>query len=225
MELISLLQRSFEEQRDLHTAAQQAAYMRNLFPFLGIKKPVRSIIQKELFKKYQLLSKEDLTDHLLALWDLQEREYQMAALDLAYSYKKIWTPDLIELFEHLVRTKSWWDSVDTLAAKLIGPLVQKYPELQDHMDRWIDDPCIWVRRSALIYQLSYKNQTDQVRLFTYCERRMHEKEFFIRKAIGWALRQYAYTEPDAVYRFVEQAKDSLSPLSYREATKHLKRLR
>ncbi len=221
MELVTQLTLQFDASKDPIVASQQSAYMKNLFPFLGIKKPERSLIQKELFKAYPVTSEADLITLMSLLWEMPEREYQMAALDLAYSLRKLWTPEIFPHFERLIRTKSWWDSVDTLASKLVGSLVRKYPSLQSTMDRWIEDDYMWIRRSAIIYQLSYKQDTDTQRLFAYCKQRAHEKEFFIRKAIGWSLRQYAHTNPEAIRVFIEGEKSSLSPLSYREAAKHL----
>ncbi len=225
MILIQTLRLRFEELQDPFIAAQQSAYMRNLFPFLGIKKPPRSLIQKEVFKAHPVTSERELIRLLNKLWELPEREYQMAALDLAYAHRKLWTPEIFPCFEKLIRTKSWWDSVDTLASNLVGPLLQKYPSLKSNMDMWIEDDFMWIRRTALIYQLSYKKDTQNDRLFRYCKLRINEKEFFIRKAIGWALRHYARTDPEAVCQFVLQEKNALSPLSYREATKHLIHLR
>lgn len=224
MSFIQELEDRFEGVKDPLIATQQAAYMKNLFPFLGIKKPERSIIQKELFAKHPPQSEAALIAHVFELWKRPEREYQMVALDLTYTYKKLWTPEMFPILEQLIRSKSWWDSVDTIASKLMGPLLKKYPDLELHMDSWIEDDYMWIRRTALIYQLSYKHTTNQERLFRYCRLRMGEKEFFIRKAIGWSLRQYAHSNPHAVRQFVEQEKAHLSPLSYREATKHITHL-
>lgn len=118
----------------------------------------------------------------------------------------------------LVTHKSWWDTVDSLAHST-GILVQAHPELVDAMDTWIDDKNFWVARVAILHQLSYKHDTDATRLFDYCARRATDTEFFIRKAIGWALRQYARTDMPAVKDFVASHPE-LSPLSAREALKH-----
>ena len=194
--------------------------MRNLFPFYGIKKPKRVLIEKECFALYPVTHEQELFELLKELWNQPEREYQMTACNLAYQYKNLWTPSFLFTLEELIRTKSWWDSVDTLASKMVGTLLLMYPTLQKQMDDWIADSDFWIRRSALIHQLSYKEATDEKRLFKHCTRTMEEKEFFIRKAIGWALRQYARTNPQAVRTFLAQHKSSLSPLSYREAGKY-----
>lgn len=191
MDLISSLEHAFNLAADPIKASGQAAYMRNLFPYLGLSKPVRAELQKKIFKEHPLASQTELIEVILRLWDLKFREYQYAACDLAYFYRKLWTPEICATFEYIARHKQWWDSIDWIATKLIGPLALKHPLLQDQVDLWIDDTDMWMRRTALIYQLSYKDKTQRDRLFAYCEKRMHEKEFFIRKAIGWALRTYA----------------------------------
>jgi 3-methyladenine DNA glycosylase AlkD len=220
MKLLQSLEKQFNAAQDPSLAPQMKAYMRDLFPFLGIKKPQRAALQKSCFKAHPVTTEQELITIVTLLWDKPEREYQMVACELLYSSKKLWFPALLATVEQLIRTKSWWDSVDTLASKTVGPLLLKFPELQVHMDKWITDENFWIRRSALIYQLSYKEKTDADRLFSYCKMTCHEKEFFIRKAIGWALRQYAKTDPLQVRAFLVQHKDSLSGLSYREAAKY-----
>lgn len=220
MTLIQALEEHFTAIQNPYIAPQMKAYMRNLFPFLGIKKPERAQVQKLCFREYPLTTEKELVSALLTLWEKPEREYQMVALELAYHYRKLWTPSFITTVEKLIRTKSWWDTVDALASKMVGTLLLNYPELMGLMDDWIEDKDFWLRRSALIYQLSYKEKTDHKRLFRYCEKTLHEEEFFIRKAIGWALRQYARTEPDSVRSFIQKHKTVMSPLSYKEAGKH-----
>ncbi len=220
MEFIIHLSESLEQAGAPLIAAPMAAYMKNRFPFLGIKKPRRALIQKELFKTYPITLEYELIAALELLWDKPEREYQYTACDLAYTYKKLWTPTILPVFESLISAKSWWDTVDILASKMVGTLLAQYPELKNGMNRWIDDKNLWIRRTALIYQLSYKEATDKERLFEYCTKTLHEKEFFIKKAIGWSLRQYSRTNPQAVKAFISEQKELLSGLSYREAGKY-----
>lgn len=148
-------------------------------------------------------------------------------------------PDrLFEAVHHAIVTHSWWDTVDALASNAVGPLVYVFPEeFLPVMEHWIDigaddprgldaeDPgggnTLWLRRAALLHQLSYKDETDPERLFRYCSKRMHEKDFFIRKAIGWALRTYGRFDPAAVQQFVSDNESSLSPLSQKEALKNI----
>ncbi len=168
MNLIAELEAHFTKVQDPLIATPMAAYMKNKFPFHGIKKPQRALIQRELFKKHPLQTEQELIQALEVLWDKPEREYQYVACDLAYNYKKLWTPQILTVFESLIRTKSWWDTVDILASKMIGTLLLQYPELLPSMDNWIEDEYLWIRRTALIYQLSYKEATNKKRLFSYC---------------------------------------------------------
>ena len=122
----------------------------------------------------------------------------------------------------MIREGAWWDFVDAIAAHLVGEAVIKDPHRGFAlMDQWIDDPDMWIRRSAIICQLTLKERTDQERLFDYCRSRCHESEFFIRKAIGWALRQHSYIAPQAVKGFLLANRERLSGLSYREGAKRL----
>jgi 3-methyladenine DNA glycosylase AlkD len=123
--------------------------------------------------------------------------------------------------EQLIRAKSWWDTVDALAASVVGPMVAADPSLVATMDRWIADADVWVARSAILHQLKYRDRTDADRLFGYVDRRCHETEFFLRKACGWALREYARTDPASVGRYVADRGDRLSMLTRREALKHI----
>jgi 3-methyladenine DNA glycosylase AlkD len=127
----------------------------------------------------------------------------------------------LPVLRRLIVTHSWWDTVDALASHSVGPLVRRQPELARELDDWSVSENLWLRRTALIYQLGYKERTDAARLFAYVDRMAHEKEFFIRKAIGWALRQYARTAPAEVKAFLLPRRQKLSGLSWREATKHL----
>jgi 3-methyladenine DNA glycosylase AlkD len=201
-------------------ASKQAAYLRNHFSFMGISKPTLSVVLKPLWKEYPLIKESDLHQSLLLLWEQQEREFHYAALILGTRYKKLWSKDLLPVIEHLTITHSWWDTVDTLATHFVGELLLQYPHLIVHMDAWIIDENQWKRRVALLYQLKYKNNTDIQRLSDFCKLRMHEKEFFIAKAIGWSLREYSKTNPSWVSSFISMHKKNMAPLSVREASKY-----
>jgi 3-methyladenine DNA glycosylase AlkD len=131
-------------------------------------------------------------------------------------------PGFLAPIRTLVTTKSWWDTVDSLAKNGAGGLVLRYPELAGTMDRWVESENMWLRRTAILHQLGFKERTGADRLFRYCELRAHEQEFFIRKAIGWALREYSKVDADAVRRFVADHDAALSGLSKREALLWLK---
>lgn len=201
-------------------ARAMEAYMRNQFPFLGLKTPDRTQLTREFWKDHGTPKGEELLQAADELWELPEREYQYTALVLLDKHRKQADMLHIERLEHLIITKSWWDTVDIVAGSLIGFHLLKYPELAaDYPDRWIRSDNRWLRRTAILYQLKYKKMTDAERLFRYAEQLKDENEFFIRKAIGWALREYAKTDAEAVKQFV--ARTALSPLSAREALKHV----
>jgi 3-methyladenine DNA glycosylase AlkD len=204
---------------DPKRAVGMSAYMRDQFEFLGIPAPVRQASVKEVFVRCGAKQKPLETGLVLALWDLPEREYQYTAVLYLHLCQKRLEVQHLALLEQLVCSKSWWDTVDSLAP-LVGILVQPNPHLLEVMDAWASHKSFWLRRVAIIFQLRYKRQTDQERLFLYCQQNIHDKEFFIRKAIGWALREYAKVAPNAVLGFVE-AHPELSGLSKREALKHL----
>ncbi len=192
--------------------------MRDQFPFLGIPTPERRALTRELLRDAGAPSPTALEKTARACWNLPEREYQYFAGDYVSRYVRTCPPAFLSTIRWLVTHKSWWDTVDVLS-QCAGALVRAHPELASEMDVWIDDPDFWIARVAILHQLRYKSETDETRLFDYCARRSTDTEFFIRKAIGWALRQYARTDMAAVKEFVASHPE-LSPLSVREALKH-----
>ncbi len=219
--LINHLTELFEAQADITLKPRQEAYMRYKFSFFGVNQTKRRALQKILFKTYPIKTIEELTHIVQALWQLQTREYLYTAFDILQHNRKLWTPEIIHLFEYCITTASWWDTVDNLAANCIGPLCTQFPALKEVMNSWILSENVWFRRTALLFQLRYKIKTDAELLFTYCIKTMHEKDFFIRKAIGWTLREFSKTDPKAVHAFVTTHQDTLSPLSIREALKKM----
>lgn len=219
--LINALSTQFALHADAEVSARKSAYMLHKFSFYGIWQPQRNLLQKQLFAAHPITTYDELQATIKALWALEQREYHYTATDLLVRYKKLWTPATIDLLAHCITTKSWWDTIDDLAANGVGTFYTLYPELIDMMDEWIVSDNMWLRRTALIFQLRYKQKTDFERLSRYCIATMHEKEFFIRKAIGWALREYSKTNRDAVAQFVATHSAKLSPLSKREASKYI----
>ncbi|MCQ6280309.1 DNA alkylation repair protein [Bacillus sp. EB600] len=217
--IASLIQ-LFEENRNEVQVGPMEKYMKNQFPFLGIKKPLRSELQKQFFKKTGVLNEPFNHEFVLALWQKDEREYQYAALSyIEKSLKKLQKQDLA-LMETLITTKSWWDTVDTLAAKPVGTIAQQFPEvIEEHFDKWITAEDIWLRRTALLFQLKYKQSTNEHLLYEYILKNAERKEFFIQKAIGWVLREYSKTNPASVKEFLQNHQ--VSRLSYREGSKYL----
>lgn len=202
-------------------AAGAAAYMRHQFPFLGITAPRMTQLNREVLAGLPAPSEADLVTVARACWDRPEREYQYFACAYLRRYVRVASPALLATVRDLITTKSWWDTVDTLAAHTVGPLVAAYSDLVSTMDAWIEDENVWLVRTAILHQLQYQERTDANRLFRYCARQAGHRDFFVRKAIGWALRQYARTDPAAVRSFVDEHRSALSPLSVREATRHL----
>lgn len=206
---------------DPERAVPAAAYMRGAFPFLGIAAPDRRKLSREVLAGTARPDEADCRAIALRCWALPEREYQYFAVDyLRRHVEKSCSSGFLPTARHLITTRSWWDTVDPLAAHVVGPLVAADPALPAVMDQWIEDGDLWIVRTALLHQLARKTSTDADRLFGYCLRQAAHQDFFVRKAIGWALRAYAYTDPEAVYAFVVPARDRLAPLSVREALKH-----
>jgi 3-methyladenine DNA glycosylase AlkD len=206
---------------DADRAAQAAAYMKGVAPFLGIPTPQRRALSRTVLEGTGRPGEADCAAIALRCWELPEREYHYFAADYLRRHAGRCSSGLLPVARHLVETVSWWDTVDALAAHVVGPLVAADPALTADMDAWIDDENLWVARTALLHQLRRKETTDAERLFGHCLRRAGHPDFFVRKAIGWALREYGKTDPDAVREFVEGARDRLSPLSVREALKNL----
>ena len=133
-------------------------------------------------------------------------------------------PSMLGLYGKLIREGAWWDLVDGVVSLCISPLLLKNRSVvAPSMEEWIDDPSLWIRRSAILCQLKHGRDTDVEMLFRFCLGSAGEKEFFIRKAIGWALREYSYTNPEAVAAFLSEHRDRLSGLSLREGSKELRR--
>lgn len=203
-------------------ARSAAAYMKHVAPFLGIPTPRRRALSRSVLEGTPRPDEQDCAAIALRCWALPEREFRYFAADYLRRHVARCSSGFVPVLRHLVTTEPWWDTVDTLAAHVAGPLVAADPELRRTMDEWIEDDDLWIVRTALLHQLRFKEDTDARRLFAYCLRRADHPDFFIRKAIGWCLREYAKTDPRAVRDFVDGARDRLAPLSVREATKHLR---
>lgn len=210
---------SFYENKDQNQAIYMAAYMKNQFPFLGIPKPQRAILQRDFTKSAKKQPSVDW-EFVFLLWDLPEREFQYLAVDYLLALKDKLQKADINHIRTLIMTKSWWDTVDILAGNLIGTLCAAQPELiQSHIVKWADSENIWLVRSAILFQLKFKENTDTQLLSSIIISNSNTKEFFINKAIGWALREYSKTNKIWVRTFL--ASNSLHPLSLREASKYL----
>ncbi|MDO0916794.1 DNA alkylation repair protein [Streptomyces sp. DT2A-34] len=202
-------------------AATARAYMKGVAPFLGIPTPERRALSRTVLQGTPRPDETDCTAVALRCWQLPEREYHYFAVDYLRRHVGRCSSGFLPVARHLVTTVSWWDTVDALAAHVVGGLVAADPELTADMDAWIVDDDLWVARTALLHQLRYKERTDTERLFAYCLRQSGHPDFFIRKAIGWCLREYAKTDPEAVRAFLARERGRFAPLSVREALKNI----
>ncbi|MET9952736.1 DNA alkylation repair protein [Streptomyces sp. NPDC006339] len=202
-------------------AQEMVAYMKGVAPFLGLRTPERRALSRTVLDGLPAPDETDCTAVALRCFALPEREYHYFAVDYLRRHVKRCSSAFLPVARHLVTTVSWWDTVDHLAAHVVGGLVAADPALAARMDEWIADDDLWVARTALLHQLRFKDATDAERLFSYCLLRADDPDFFLRKAIGWSLREYAKTAPTEVRAFVTRNTSRLSPLSVREALKNL----
>ena len=196
--------------------------MKGQFEYYGIKSPVRKEIAKEFLKSNGYPASEELESIVKEAWSLPQREVQYFTMDMLGKLAKKGPYDRIELYEYLITHKSWWDTVDYIASNLVGVHFQKYPEqILPRTDLWMKSGNMWLQRTAILFQLKYKKDTDLNLLSEYIHQLRGSKEFFINKAIGWMLREYSKTDTDWVIKFVNN--NELAPLSRREALKWLER--
>ncbi|MEU4236456.1 DNA alkylation repair protein [Actinoplanes sp. NPDC026619] len=219
--LLARLDNDFAAERDPVRAAAMAAYMRDQFSFAGLPAPALRAVERSAFAGLPRPSAEDLREFARACWARPEREFQYAAVDYLRKHQPDADAEFLPVARELIVTKSWWDTVDPLATRFVGDLVRRHPLLTEVMDAWSADDNMWLVRTAILHQLNYGTSTDTDRLFGYCRRQAAHPDFFVRKAIGWALRQFARTDPAAVRAFLDAHRTQLSPLSIREAAKHL----
>lgn len=216
------LQNRLEQQANPANAEPMKQYMRNQFEFFGIQSTQRRILFKEFVSCHPLPDPGELLPIVREWWNLPERDFQYCAVELLIKSKKHWGLNDNRHWEYLITHKSWWDTVDYLATKVVGPWFLKYPEkIKPVTRKWNRSNNIWLQRMSILFQLKYKDQTDLPLLFDYINHLSASKEFFVRKAIGWALREYSKTDPKAVKKFLKEQE--VSPLSHREAMKHILR--
>lgn len=213
------VKKAFSLHADPLKAIGAKAYMRNQFEFFGMQTPVRRMITKEIFNA-GFPPMDEVPGIIKDAWLQPEREYQYFAIELLGKMKKEWQPDLIPLFEEMITQKSWWDSVDHMAGWVFGPFFQIFPKLiKKETKRWNQSENFWLQRSSILFQKAYRDKTNTSLLSEYILHCAGSKEFFIQKAIGWSLREYAKTDPQWVWRFVQ--KNQLPALSKREALKNI----
>lgn len=219
---VALVREALTAAADPEKARAMARYMKTDMPFYGVQKPGRAPILRQLRREFPPADRNEYEALVLALWGLPHREEKYLAQGVAAAFPEFVVPASFPIYERFVVEGAWWDFVDDTATHLIRHLVLEFGEQTwPLVDRWNEDDDMWRRRSSLICQVGARERTDVDRLFRYCLARADETEFFIRKAIGWALRDYAYVDPEAVAGFVSSHRGRLSGLSFREATKHI----
>jgi 3-methyladenine DNA glycosylase AlkD len=212
----------FEMHANPERAIKMRAYMKDQFDYLGLPSPLRKDLAKQFYSEYGYPTAEQLESVVIACWRFPQREYKYFALELMVRMRKKVGHDAIHLYEELITDGSWWDTIDGIAPSLVGYHFLQYPEERiTYINKWIESDNIWLQRSCILFQLKYKLDTDTRLLSSIILKLKDSKEFFIRKAIGWILREYSKTDPGFVVRFIQT--NELSGLSHREAIKWLER--
>lgn len=224
-DIVEFIQTRFSALADPDKAVPMAAYMKTTMPFYGIQKPERIPIYKEMKANFRPANQKQYESAVRSLWALGHREEKYAAIEFAKQNSTFVGVKSVPLYIELIKDGAWWDFVDDVAINLVGhAYLADRERVRPLVEKWIDDDDMWVRRTALISHNHHRANTDGKQLFAHCLRRADEKEFFIRKAIGWALREYSYANPKGAGDFLIKNRTSLSTLSYKEGGKRLTKL-
>ena len=217
---VKSVQTVFVKHADLKQAAPMKRYMRDQFEYLGIKSPRMGELLKQFYNDHGLPDITDLAPITRDLWSLPQREFQYVATTLIGKLENQLPEEFIETLEYLLITKSWWDTVDTISTGVLSVHFKCYPRVRrKYLAKWRKSDNFWLRRATILFQLGYKQETDFELMCDIIRENLGSQEFFINKAIGWALRQYTRVDPQAVRKFVKETP--LHPLSAREALKWL----
>jgi 3-methyladenine DNA glycosylase AlkD len=201
-------------------AVVMAAYMKHIAPFLGVRSAPRRLALRAAWRELDAPTNSELGDACLVLMDQREREYHYAAYDLIETYLAATDETfLVEYVEDLLTTKPWWDTVDGLGSTAVSPLCRRY-DANALVQRWSRSPNMWLNRAAIQHQRGWKTDTDIALVLSICDAHSQTREFFIAKAIGWALRDLARLDADAVRTFLRE-HPGLSPIAVREARRGL----
>lgn len=220
-EYILPLEIEFRNHADPANAVQMQKYMKDKFEFFGINSPLRKEIYGRFKKQYGLIPEVNKTKIIKWCWNAPQREYQYFVMEFLGKTQKKVEKEIIDLYVDMITNKSWWDTVDFIAAHLAGSYFKQNPEsILELTTRWMNSDNMWLQRTCLLFQLRYKTNTDTQLLSSFIKPLSSSNEFFIRKAIGWALREYSKTDPDFVMQFVKE--NALAGLSEREALKWLR---
>ncbi|WP_299441987.1 DNA alkylation repair protein [uncultured Aquimarina sp.] len=222
MQFISELISKFESNVNEENALAMEAYLKNLFSLYGVKAPLRKQLLKQTVQEYKSeLSHKNIIPIVTNLYNKPKRELHYCAIELADKFlKKKYKIQAIDFIKDLIITNSWWDSVDFIAKHILGNYLIQFPdEIGRIITMFSSSENMWLNRSAILFQLGYKDKTDATILFDICLEHKSSSEFFIQKAIGWSLREYSKVNPDEVVSFVTTA--GLKPLSQKEALKRI----
>jgi 3-methyladenine DNA glycosylase AlkD len=224
--LVQTIRGGLAESADPVKAPKMQAYMKSTMPYHGVSAPAVKQLCRDAFRAHPLATAGEWRGVVLELWRkaaFREERYAAVLLTQARAYREFQTFSSVPMLEEMIVTGAWWDFVDTLAGCNLGDILRAEPRrMKPVMRRWARDTDMWKRRSAILCQLKFKRDTDLDLLYDCIEPNLPHKDFFIRKAIGWALRQYAWTDPKEVRRYVKANTDRLSPLSVREAMKNIR---
>jgi 3-methyladenine DNA glycosylase AlkD len=220
--LVKAYKEEFKINSNSEDAIQMQRYMKSSMPYYGVRSPIKKKIDLRLKKKFELKNFDEWYLVINELWDAQYREERYAAMTVLSQYKIYHTLKIVPLIEHLIVTGAWWDFIDGLAPNTVGSLLKKYPkEMRKTLESWNNSKQMWLRRASILSQLKFKSETDEKLLYSFIRNRMHEDEFFIRKAIGWAFREYSKTNKESVRDFISENKNELSKLSIKEGSKYI----
>jgi len=221
MGVIRELENAFQENSNPENAFAMAKYMKNKFDFFGIKTTERRHLLKGIWKENKIEVTANPRALAVLLFEKKHREFHYCTIEiLIKELKGKYLPEDIELVRKLITVNSWWDTVDTISKYILGQYLLQYPKsIEITISEFSNSDNMWLNRSAILFQLGYKDKTDFELLKKICQQHQDSSEFFIQKAIGWALREYTKTNPEAVKEFV--AANNLKPLSRKEALKNL----
>jgi 3-methyladenine DNA glycosylase AlkD len=217
-EYAEALQAFFAPFENSYNAGRMSKYMLNKFEFFGIPSPLRKQLTGQFTKLNGNPVHDQLDETVKLIWQMPQRELHYAIMEIASRKVYLADDERIHLFEWMIANQSWWDTVDYIASNLVGPWLFRYRHMTGEVtSHFMQSGNLWLQRTVLLFQLKYKRNTDQDLLYRYIKELNSSKEFFIRKAIGWALREYSKNNPSSVLEFT--ANTELSPLSRREALK------
>jgi 3-methyladenine DNA glycosylase AlkD len=222
-DMVRLVQSELSKLQNTENAAKMQGYLKTEMPMYGVQKPARFEVEKIMHAHLIVDSPDMYRRSIESLWELPHREEKYLAIDLALKHSQFIGLETMDLFESMIRMDyMWWDLCDPISINVVGRIALQH-DLEPKLRQWIRDDNMWIRRTAILTQLKHGRDTNSGLLFDSCRERMHEKEFFVRKAIGWALREYSKTDAEAVVSFLQKEKAKLSGLSYREGAKVLVR--